>query len=146
MKLILLLRDFLVALGLMAALAFCAVGCTSTYVTGSPEYNALYKEILNRKGIKETIQEGKTWEDCKKLETGETISYSFAALNTLDFNIHYHDEAGNTSYLVQKTAVDSDEGSALANRYGHYCLSWTNRSHQQPIEILYEFKVVLKPN
>lgn len=66
-------------------------------------------------------------EDCRKLEVGSVLHYSFEADQALDFNIHYHDDSGVTM-PVDLAGITARQGAFEAEIDQTYCLMWTSLS------------------
>jgi len=70
---------------------------------------------------------GKAFEErCLKLAAGESISYSFRATGSVDFNIHFH-RGKEVFFPVKQSAIREASARFRAESADDYCLMWEHK-------------------
>lgn len=89
-----------------------------------------------------TIPAGKIQEECFQLTEGSRLRYAFDASDTLQFNLHYHQNE-DVHYPVpispEKALTEQEFIAPLAQTF---CLMWKN-SGKTPVSLHYRYTVHL---
>jgi hypothetical protein len=78
-------------------------------------------------------------EECVELDRGERISYYFASVAPLSFNIHFN-ESNAVIMPIVREKVTEDSGDFTADRKEIYCLMW--EAGAQPSVLEYRIRPV----
>ena len=74
-----------------------------------------------------TVAPGKFAEVCGKLAKGQAVSWSFASLQPMNFNVHYH-EGEQVVFPAKHDGIARSEGKLEVSADQDYCWMWTNKS------------------
>jgi hypothetical protein len=107
--------------------AFILSGCSSLQIRDDTEA---------------TLNPSKIHEECKELQPGDVLFYSFKASGPVAFNIHFHEEK-KISYPVSRKNISSYEGKYSPAKEQMYCLMWMNEQKTM-VQLTYTFKVEKK--
>ena len=77
--------------------------------------------------LRTQVAPGKFTEWCSPLKDGEIVTWEFESAETVDFNIHWHQQ-GNIHYPVQNESVSTWSGRLVAASDQTYCWMWANRT------------------
>jgi hypothetical protein len=72
------------------------------------------------------VAPGKFVELCGKLNTGQTIDWSFEADAATDFNIHYHEDK-QVIFPARQDQIAQARGQFVVGVDQHYCWLWRNK-------------------
>lgn len=114
-------------------IVFTLWGCASTGVGESPS------KTEGGASFRATIEPSRLYEHCMELDKGQTMAYTFASKESLNFYIHYHNE-GIKYEKDRSDGVSSLEGSFSPDAKQLYCLTWTN-PQTRSVNITYSFEV-----
>lgn len=81
----------------------------------------------------ESLAAGDFAELCSKLETGQSVAWSFEAGAELDFNIHFH-QGNEVMYPVKASAVQSLADTLAVSLNQTYCWMWSNTG-DSPVQL-----------
>jgi len=109
------------------------LGCASQ----KAHHHAAHMHHEYTEKIKEAIKPLGMHEDCMELMPNQMLDYSFESSNSLNFNIHYHDDS-EIIYLVIADNTFKEHGSFCPEKQQYYCLMWTN-PHNEIVNISYTY-------
>lgn len=70
-------------------------------------------------------------EECFVLEVGNKLSFKLTTPHPIDFNLHYHQNDGQTTFPVKQVVKSQLSKQFVAQSAGVYCFNATNLEDQQ---------------
>jgi hypothetical protein len=124
------MKKDLISLMIVAVSVLLIVGCAAK------EEKVSHEDI---KGHSVDIATGDFYEACDKWKAGDTIKFSFTSSKPVLFNVHYHSKMAKV-YAVEKTMVDTYEGSFVVQTNDIHCCMWEN-GNSKFVTLTYDMSV-----